>query len=140
MILVDTNVWSEATKREPSALVRAWAHRHQDQLWLSAVVLAELRGGAALLPMGRRRRDLEQQFDRLEQDHADRLLPFDAATARNYGLVLESSKRLGKPTSTADAMIAATALQYGMAVATRDLGDFAGAEVELINPWAAPTS
>jgi predicted nucleic acid-binding protein len=137
MIVVDTNVWSEATKREPSPVVRDWARRHQDALWLSAVVLAELRGGTAQLPVGRRRRSLEDQFDLLEADYADRLLRFDSLTARHYAGVLESAKQRGKPIATADAMIAATAIQHGMTVATRDLGDFAGAAVELINPWKA---
>ena len=135
MIVVDTNVWSEGTKREPNPVVRAWARQHQDALWLSAVVLAELRAGAALLPTGRRRRALEDLFDALETLYGDRLLPFDAATARHYGLVLEAARQRGRPISTADAMIAATALQHGAAVATRNTGDFAGAPVQLINPW-----
>ena len=137
MILVDTNVWSEATKREPSPVVRLWASRHQATLWLSSIVLAELRGGTAQLPAGQRRRSLEDQFDRLEQEYAERLLVFDQRTARRYGEVLESAKRAGKPIGTADAMIAAIALQHGLAIATRDLGDFAGAGVTLIDPWHA---
>ena len=137
MIVVDTNVWSEATKREPNAIVREWARLHRGALWLSVIVLAELRGGAARLPAGRRRRSLEEQFDALEQAYADRLLRFDRHTARCYAQVLESARRLGKPIATADAMIAATAIQHRMAVATRDLNDFAAAEVELIDPWQA---
>lgn len=137
MILVDTNVWSEATKREPSPMVKEWAARHANELWLSAVVLAELRGGAALLPEGQRRTVLERQFDALEVDHADRLLCFDHTTARSYAQVLESARRRGKPIATADAMIAATALQHGARVATRNLGDFAGAPIELLDPWQA---
>ena len=135
MIVVDTNVWSEATKREPSDVVRVWAQQHRDALWLSVIVLAELRGGSAQLPPGQRRRALEAQFDLLEQDRADRLLRFDRHTARCYAQVLESARRRGKPIATADAMIAATAIQHGMVVATRNLGDFAGAEVALIDPW-----
>jgi hypothetical protein len=137
MIVVDTNVWSEATKIEPNPVVRAWAQRHQHQLWLTSVVLAELRAGAAMLPHGKRRAALEHQFDSLATDFEDRMLPFDAATSALYARVLETAKNAGKPIATADAMIAATALQHGMAVATRDLGDFAGAGVKLINPWDA---
>ena len=136
-MVVDTNVWSEATKREPSPIVRDWARRNQDALWLPAVVLAELRAGAAQMPQGGRRRALEDQFDALQAGYADRLLPFETVTARRYAEVLESARRLGKPIATADAMIAATALQHGMAVATRDLNDFAGAAVKLIDPWQA---
>lgn len=137
MIVVDTNVWSEATKGEPSPIVREWARQHQEVLWLSAVVLAELRGGAAQLPVGQRRRALEDQFDVLEALYGDRLLPFDAVTARHYALIVETARQRGRPIATADAMIAATAVQHGARLATRDLGDFAGAPVELINPWQA---
>lgn len=135
MILVDTNVWSEATKAEPNSIVRAWARRNNEQLWLSVIVLAELRGGAAQMPEGRRRAALEAQFDAWETQYADRLLPFESATARHYAHVLESAKRLGRPIGTADAMIAATARCQGARIATRDLSDFAAAEVDLINPW-----
>jgi predicted nucleic acid-binding protein len=137
MIVVDTNVWSEATRLNPSPAVQAWAEAHDDQLWLSSVVLAELRGGAAIMEPGRRRLALEQEFDRLVSIYSDRLLVFDDRTSAFYASVLENAKRLGKPIGTADAMIAATARQHGMAVATRNLGDFAGAGVDLIDPWSA---
>ena len=135
MIVVDTNVWSEATKAAPDPLVREWARNNAKEAWLSVIVLAELRGGAAWMDLGKRRLAFESEFDKLATDFADRLLLFDAETSLFYAKVLERSKRLGKPIGTADAMIAATALQHNMAVATRNLSDFAGAGVELINPW-----
>jgi predicted nucleic acid-binding protein len=136
MILVDTNVWSEALKADPDSNARAWAIAHEEQLRLSTVVLAELRAGAALLPVGRRRASLEAHFDELIAVHADRALSFDLMTARHYANVLESAKRHGRPIATADAMIAATAIQHHMALATRNARDFAGVEVELIDPWS----
>jgi predicted nucleic acid-binding protein len=136
MILVDTNVWSEALKAAPEETVESWARAHESELRLSAVVLAELRAGASVLPEGRRRSTLETHFDELAAVHADRTLPFDLTTAEHYARVLETAKRRGRPIGTADAMIAATAIQHGMRLATRDLGDFAGADVDLIDPWA----
>jgi predicted nucleic acid-binding protein len=135
MIALDTNVLSEATKREPDGRGTAWFSANQNMLWLPTVTLAELRAGAAMLDRGKRRTALEHQFDAIESVYSDRLLSFDAACAACYARVLESAKRSGKPILTADAMIAATALRNGMAVATRDTGDFAGAGVELVNPW-----
>jgi toxin FitB len=135
MILVDTNVWSEATKSEPDQAVRQWANANQDRLWLSTIVLAELRAGSALMPAGQRRDRFAAEADALVTVYAERLLTFDEAASRAYGFVLESAKRLGRPIKTADAMIAATAMAHGMSVATRDTGDFAGAGVALINPW-----
>jgi toxin FitB len=137
MILVDTNVWSEATKRSPDPRVRSWAREHDDQLWLSTVVLAELRAGAAVLPVGKRRSAFEEKFAELVSQYADRILVFDESSSREYAAVLENAKRMGRPIGTADAMIAATARVHGMCVATRDLGDFAGAGVELIDPWTS---
>ena len=137
MIVLDTNVLSEGTKSSPDPKVRAWVAAYADQLWLPTVVLAELRAGAAMMVPGRRRDALEAQFDNFEMDYAERVLAFDASSSRRYAQVLESAKRAGKPIATADAMIAAIALQHGMSVATRDLGDFAGAGVALINPWTA---
>jgi predicted nucleic acid-binding protein len=137
MILVDTNVWSEATRRDPSAQVRRWAEANGDKLYISAVVLAELRSGCVLMPPGKRREALERQIEAIARRHADRILAFDEAASLHYGKVLASARRAGRPIQTADAMIAATALVHGFSVATRDLNDFAGAGVELINPWAA---
>ena len=137
MIVVDTNVWSEATKVDPSAAVQAWAKKHSNDLWVSCVVLAELRAGAAMLPKGQRRAAFDAQFDALEANFSDRILKFDQQTSSYYAQVLEQAKLAGKPIGTADAMIAATALQHGMSVATRNLTDFAGAGVQLIDPWTA---
>lgn len=136
-MVLDTNVLSEATKAAPDPRVQTWFASNQSDLWLPSVALAELRGGAALMDRGKRRDALEQQFDAIENAFSDRLLGFDAATSRCYALVLESAKKAGKPILTADAMIAAIARQHGMSVATRDLRDFAGAGVPLVNPWEA---
>ena len=137
MILVDTNVWSEATKAQPDEAVRNWAARHQGELYLSTIVLAELRAGTALMAPGKRRDGFEAHTDALLDLCRDRILPFDEAASRRYGQVLESARRFGRPMQTADAMIAATALVHGLHVATRDSNDFAGAGVVVINPWNA---
>ncbi|MCI1756153.1 MAG: type II toxin-antitoxin system VapC family toxin [Sphingobium sp.] len=106
-----------------------------EDLWLSSVVLAELRAGVALLPSGKRQTQLENNFRALTTLYADRLLDFDEPASHHYAQVLARAKASGRPIATADAMIAATALHHGMAVATRDMSDFAGAGVRLINPW-----
>ena len=137
MIVVDTNVWSELTRRTPDDRVRQWEAANAHQLWMSAIVLAELRAGAALLPEGRNRALLSQVIEEIATLHSDRILPFDERCAGFYGAVLASAKQAGRPIMTADAMIAATALCHGLAVATRDTNDFSGAGVRLINPWNA---
>ncbi|HYJ30768.1 MAG TPA: PIN domain-containing protein [Allosphingosinicella sp.] len=135
MIVVDTNVWSELAKLQPNEHVRRWEADRSDQLWMSAIVLAEFRAGAKLMPAGRSRGALEQLIEALIAGYADRILVFDEACSRLYGEVLASAKAAGKPIQAADAMIAATARAHDMSVATRDRNDFAGAQVRLIDPW-----
>ncbi|MBY0393620.1 MAG: type II toxin-antitoxin system VapC family toxin [Novosphingobium sp.] len=135
MILVDTNVWSEIAKPEPAKAVLDWEAAHSPWLWLSTVVLAEWRAGAALMPQSNAREVLTRIIETVALAYQDRLLPFDEPCSRFYGLVLAEARAAGKPIQTADAMIAATARAHGMKVATRDANDFAGAGVELIDPW-----
>jgi predicted nucleic acid-binding protein len=135
MIVVDTNVWSEATKPSPEPVVQTWAAKHADELYLAVVVIAELRAGIAVLPEGRKRAALATQIETIVDRFADRILPFDEPASRHYADIVARSKRTGRPIMTADAMIAATALAAGMRLATRDEDDFAAAEIELINPW-----
>ena len=135
MIVVDTNVWSELARLQPNERVRGWEAEHSAELWMSAIVIAEFRAGAKLMPPGRNRQALEELIEAIVTGYADRILVFDEACSRLYGDVLASAKAAGKPIQTADAMIAATARTHGMSVATRNLNDFAGAKVPLINPW-----
>ena len=137
MIIVDTNVWSELLRPKPDARVIAWERDHSRQLWLSAVVVAEFRARAALLPMGKRRDEISKGIEGIIGTYIDRVVPFDEHCSRFFGGVLLSARSAGKPIQSPDAMIAATALAHGMRVATRDLNDFAGAGVALINPWQA---
>ena len=137
MILVDTNVWSELARPVPEPKVIAWEAANAHLLWFSAIVLAEFRARVALLPEGKRRDAIAMGIEAIVGSHADRILPFDDACSKFYGTVLLSARLAGKPIQAPDAMIAATALANGMRVATRNLGDFAGAGVELINPWVA---
>ena len=135
MIIVDTNVWSELAKPNPEPRVQEWEAGSAEQLWLSSVVLAEWRAGATLMPAGRNREVLSGLIEAVVDSYRDRLLDFDERCSRWYGIVLADARSSGKPIFAADAMIAATARAHGMDVATRNLGDFAGAGLKLINPW-----
>jgi toxin FitB len=137
MIAVDTNVWSELTRAEPDRNVIAWEVGNMHLLWMPTVALAEFRARAALLPSGRRRDAVGALIEAVVDRYVDRLLDFDEKASRWFGVVVADARASGKPISTADAMIAATARANGMHIATRDLCDFAGAGVELIDPWTA---
>ena len=137
MILVDTNVWSEAFRAQPDSNVAKWAETNADRLWLSTVVIGELLSGAHSLPEGKRKAAFLEAYDGLIGQHLDRIAPFDLAAARHYGPVLAYQEKAGRNPGTADTQIAATALARGMPLATRNVRHFEGLGVELINPWGA---
>lgn len=139
MFVLDTNVVSETMRAAPSPEVMAWMDgQHAERLFVAAVTEAEIRAGIAFLPDGARRQNLadaaERAFGRL---FATRILPFDSRAARIYAEVAARRRRSGRPISPADCQIAAIALSRSMALATRNVRDFADTGVDLIDPWTA---
>ena len=138
MILLDTNVVSELTRREPDAIVGAYFRQQPVQtLFTAAVCEAEIRHGLAQLPRGRRRNELAGRLTAFLAAAFDgRILPFDSAAAALYGEIRVRRSAIGRPIGVADAMIAATARAFGLSIATRDEADFADCGVRLVNPWS----
>jgi len=137
MIVLDTNVVSEMMKERPDPKVLRWLDGQiVDQMYLTAINLAELLIGMELMPSGRRRQALETTLSQiLGQYFPDRILPFDEPAARTYSLLLSHARGAGRPISVADGQIAAIAKLHGFTVATRDTGPFAAAGVAFVNPW-----
>lgn len=110
------------------------------QLYFSAVGEAELRNGAAVLPAGRRRDVLVATIDTvIAEDFAGRVLPFDSDAAKAYAVIAASRRVAGGPIAEADCQIAAIARVRGAAVATRNVGDFEGCGIAIIDPWRGPS-
>jgi toxin FitB len=139
MIVLDTNVVSEAFRVRPSANVRNWYDSQSlDDLYLCTPVLAELRYGVERLDVGARRHRLEKLIMHLEEDvFPDRILLLDRLAAHEFGRILVQRGRMGRPISTMDALIGAVALSHGATVATRDMSDFEGIGLQLIDPFTA---
>lgn len=137
MILLDTNVISEPMRPEPDPRVLTWLDsQHPSSLHLSTITAAELLAGVAKLPVGRKRAAVARAVTQIiETDFHGRVLPFDTRAAVAYAAIREERARRGRPIGMADAMIAATARDRHLSVATRNLKDFEGAGVDLINPW-----
>lgn len=139
MILLDTNVVSEAMKPEPAAAVRAWLDAQAaETLYLSSVTIAELRFGIGALPNGRRKDKLTAALDGVLELFADRIVPFDTRAARRYAELAVRARAAGGGFPTPDGYIAAIAAAHDFAVASRDTSAFAAAGLTVIDPWATP--
>jgi toxin FitB len=133
--LLDTNVLSELRKgaRADSGVSTWFDSVDAAEVVISVLVLGEVRQG---IEQKRRKdvmaaRGLERWLEGLERLYADRLLPVDARVAEEWGRL--SARR---PVAAVDALLAATAREYGLTLVTRNVRDFAGLEVELLNPFS----
>ncbi len=136
MIVLDTNVVSEAMKPEPHPAVLAWLNdQAAETLYLSSVTLAELLFGVAALPTGKRKDMLAQTLDGLIGLFRDRVLPFDIDAARHYAELAVTAWTGGRGFPTPDGYIAAIAASRGFIVASRDTAPYEAARVSAINPW-----
>ena len=138
MILIDTNVVSEAMKPVPDDAVRGWLDEQAaETLYLSSVTIAELMFGIGALPKGKRKDKLASALDGVMELFADRVLPFDIDAARHYADLAVNARAAGKGFPTPDGYIAAIAASRGFVVATRDTSAFDAAGLEVIDPWKA---
>lgn len=138
MIVLDTNVVSEAMKPEPHPAVRTWLNAQATEtLYLSSVTVAELLFGIGSLPVGKRKDMLAQTFDGLMRLFRDRVLPFDIDAARCYAELAVTAKMAGRGFPTPDRYIAAIATSRDFIVASRDTAPYEAACVTAINPWDA---
>lgn len=137
MILLDTNVVSEPLRPAPEARVIEWIDAQPlETLYLSAMSVAELRAGVALLPAGKRRNTLHEYLEkRVLPPFVSRVLPFDLACTSAYAELLATVRKAGSGIETAGACIAAVAIANGLIVATRDTSPFQAAGLTVINPW-----
>ena len=137
MIVLDTNVISELARPKPKPQVIEWMDAQDSaDLVITAVTAAEIRAGVALLPSGRRRRQIAERMESLITETFDGyVLPFDAHSSEHYAEVVATRTRVGRPISGLDAQIAAVCVQHGASLATRNISDFDGLGLHLINPW-----
>ncbi len=131
--LVDANVLSEATKPSPNDKVLDWLGKNERVLAVNPIVLGELQYGIFLLPSGKKRDRLLKWLASGIQHLA--MLVLDAETAREWAQLLSELKRKGHAMPIKDSLIAASARQYGLSIATRNTKDFAPAGVKLVNPF-----
>lgn len=139
MFVLDTNVLSAMMGTMPAPAVEAWiSTRPVELLFTAAICKAEILAGIAILPDGRRRSDLEAVAEAMfTDDFQDRVLPFDTDAALAYAEIFAARRRAGRPMATADLIIAAIARTQGASVVTRNVRDFEGCGLGLVDPWSA---
>lgn len=131
--LVDANVLSEATKPRPISAVIDWLQVHDRHLVVNPIILGELEYGILLLPVGKRRTRLQKWF----ADGVKRLrvLDIDVDTAKIWASLLAELKHKGCAMPLKDSLIAATARQHRLTVATRNVADYRNAGIAMVNPF-----
>jgi toxin FitB len=131
--LVDANVLSEPTKERPAPSVVDWLSRHETDIVVSPIILGELEYGILSMPSGRRRTRLLNWFSR-GVGHLH-VLEIDRETSHTWAALLATLKRKGRAMPLKDSLIAATALQHRLTVATRNTIDYRHAGVTLVDPF-----
>jgi predicted nucleic acid-binding protein len=136
MIVVDTNVLSEVMKPSPAPAVVAWlAGVDLKGLFTTVVNEAEIRLGIELLPNGRRKRELQEAAERIIALFDIRILSFDSMATQYFAQIIASRRRMGLLIDDLDAQIAAVARSHHMALATRNVLDFHGTGIKVVDPW-----
>lgn len=137
--LLDTNVPSELVRPHPEAKVQRWvAAQDLDTLFISSVSFGELRKGIVLLSPGKRRAELEAWIETdLLTLFSGRILSVTRSVAERWGVLEGQRQMAGRPLNVPDGQIAATALEHGLTLVTRNVKDFADLGVTIFNPWDA---
>lgn len=139
--LLDTNIPSELMRPRPEPKVKDWvAAQDIDALFLSVVSIGELESGFTTMADAERRARLEAWLERhLKLLFEGRVLPVTQPIAERWGKLDGMRQSIGRPLNTADGLIAATALEHGLTVVTRNVKDFSGLGLTVLNPWDVQT-
>ena len=138
MFVLDAKVLSALILARPIAEVIRWARPiPTTSLYTTTISMAEIYAGLDVLPEGQRRQVLTASAGTMfGKDFDKRILPFDASAAIAYAFLFAKRRKMGRPASTPDLMIAAVASSQGAAVVTRNRSDFEGCDIEVIDPWS----
>ena len=135
MFLIDTNVISETAKPRPNPRVQIWSSVRTDELYISVMTVGEIVKGIERLSPGKRRTNLSRWLTLLTStEFNERVLPIDSVTAAEWGRLCVALRRT---LPCADSLLAATARVHGLTIATRNVQDFVGLGVRVIDPWTS---
>jgi toxin FitB len=139
--LLDTNILSELRRKRPEPKVVAFiAAQPLEELYVSAVTLAEIRYGIESLPDANKRAELTGWLThKVRPMFEQRVLPISEDTMFKWRLLVEEGRKVGHTFSQPDLIIAATGLQHGLTIVSRDTKEFLMARVPVLNPWSEST-
>jgi toxin FitB len=139
MIILDTNVISEAFKPAPHPAVMQWFDAQEPEtLFITSISLAEMLAGIYRMPEGRRRAELSHLVEiQTIAAFENRMLDFELQAVKAFGPLNARACAVGNPIAFADCAIAAIASSRGYILATRNVRDFKGTGIEIFNPWPA---
>ena len=141
MIVLDTNVLSEVMRRRPDEAVVAWLDDQTEPLWTTSITVLEICYGIERLKDERRRAEIRKAFsDAFAALVEPRVLAFDESSARQAAMIFARREYSGRPISLADCQIASIVQCNSALLATRDMHDFDGLELQLVNPWQIASS
>lgn len=135
-VLLDTNVLSELVTPSPNPAVRQFVASQPDA-WISIITLHELDYGIKRLPSGQRQQSLQRSIYALLEHYEDRVLAISLDEASHAARLRAACAANGQTLHLADALIAGTAAAHQLALATRNVRDFSGCGITIINPWDA---
>ena len=137
MIVLDTNVLSELITARPDPEVVSWLETQpMDALFTTAISQSEMLYGACILPAGRHRDTLLHEVEAIfSADMAGRVLPYDSDAAGIHATIAAMRRARGRPISQPDAMIAGIVASRGAVLATRNVRDFGGCGIDVVDPW-----
>jgi predicted nucleic acid-binding protein len=134
--LLDTCVLSEVIKSVPNPHVLNWFQaRKPTEICISAMTWGELQRGVNRLAESKRKLELTAWLQALEVGLEDRVLAFDHTGSKFWAQITVTAEAQGRPMAAFDSIIAATALAYRCILVTRNVRDFFGAHIDILNPW-----
>jgi predicted nucleic acid-binding protein len=138
MIILDTNVLSELMLRAPDERVLAWLDQQpRSSIWTTSITVFEVRFGLEIMPIGKRRIAMIQDFEKVLHTIDRRIVPFDTEAAERASALMASRKLQGRPREDRDTMIAGIVLARHATLATRNVSHFDDLSAPLIDPWDA---
>jgi predicted nucleic acid-binding protein len=137
MIVLDTNVLSALMRSTPDPVVIAWLDRQAaESVWITSITIFEARFGLAVMPLGRRRRALEEAFARvMAEDLENRVLDLDPAAATAAASLAAKRGQSGRPADLRDTLIAGIVVARRATLATRNVKHFGDLDVPVVDPW-----